>query len=124
MTELDLSNATWYDISIMPTKDNKRVLILLCRDADRAKRLKGIIDNNLFALYLNKAPNKEFELILSFPKEDMHIKFPTKQTEISYPPLLYLAKSEIPYITTGIKDGSGMMRWDDNYHLLEPVNLN
>lgn len=124
MNKSELQNSTWYDIAIMPTNDNKKVLILLCVNEDRATRLKSILVNNLFELHLNLMPNKYFELVLNFPNEDAHIKFPTKKSAISYPPILHLVKQEIPYITTGVRDSPQMIRWDDNYHPLDRPNMN
>lgn len=124
MTEKEVQNAKWCDISILELENDIKVLILLCENPENSTNLKKLLETNFFELKVLKNKNGEYNLKLDFIKTDFYILFETKKTIESYFPITWLVKSEVRFITTGYKGEGKLLHWSEDYQDLMRPSLN
>lgn len=108
MTEQDLQNFGWNDISILRNPDNSLLIILLFRtqaEADRAAI--EVIGKHPFRLNISRTPQGRHNFDLEFLNTEFGIRIESQLTRESYPPLTWIDEPVPNFLTTGTKTNDG-----------------
>lgn len=112
--ESDLEKVGWRDISILLQPGNKYILVLVCETREQSDFFHNLITSNPFDLKILINAKNHYQLILQFLESDYTLGYDTERSVKDYPPLEWLKKSLVEYITTGIwleDTGAGKGIW-------------
>lgn len=124
ITDQDLKSILWKDISIQKLPNGQHILILICDTTDQSNRLMDMLKNNEFDLNITINKDKHYILSLAFLNSEYTIGYNTNETKENYPPLDWLAKSLVKYISTGIWVSKGFSEYRQDIHPLDSINMN
>jgi hypothetical protein len=124
LSEKDLQELLWRDISIIELPSKEWLLILLCKDQEQSNNLMNALKKNPFDMKIFIDKDGKYKLTLDFINSEYTIGNDTHKTAADYPPLTKLSSSQVKYLSTGISLGGGQLSYRQDFIELGRIIMN
>ncbi|MES2418608.1 MAG: hypothetical protein V4541_10515 [Bacteroidota bacterium] len=123
MTESELMRLRFLEVSILQLMD-KKVLILLCNDQQKAIELHALIKSTRYSIKSMLTTSKTHKIALDFLDTGYFMGLDTKKTSKQYPPFDWLINGQVQYLTAGYRMENNTLSWSEDLLPLSRPFLN